>query len=95
MQRAAGASYFQAIYAFNFEQVQNLVATIRVGGTLEEAQEAYTIARPLYEQIEVLAPAFGDEDEAIDARPAGFGEGALLAKRRLPRFCVFAGLHVV
>lgn len=72
MQRTTGADYFKAIYAANKAQVDEFVTlTGSASATLPQLKAAYAKARPLYEQLEVLAPAFPDEDEAIDARPDG------------------------
>ena len=78
MQRTVGADYFKAIYAVNKEQIDEFVTlTGNDLATLEDLKAAYAKARPLYEQIETLAPAFPDEDGFIDARPDGFEFGAM------------------
>ena len=78
MQRTTGADYFRAIYAVNKAQIDEFVTlTDDASATLEDLQAAYAKARPLYEQIETLAPAFPDEDGNIDARPDGFELGAM------------------
>ena len=78
MQRTVGADYFKAIYAVNKAQIDEFVTlTGDDSATLEDLKAAYAKARPLYEQIETLAPAFGDEDGNIDARPDGFELGTV------------------
>lgn len=77
MQRREGATYFSTLYERNLPQVRALVSAIRSGAPLAQLRAAYARARPAYEQLEVLAPAFPDQDEAIDARPYGFAEGAV------------------
>lgn len=76
------ADYMKALNARNVPKVRALVAALKAGEPLDAVRELYRVARPIYEQVEVLAPAFPDEDEALDARPYGFAEGALLFKRR-------------
>jgi iron uptake system EfeUOB component EfeO/EfeM len=79
MQRTTGANYFKAIYKVNKAQVDEFVTLATSGtATLPQLKAAYAKGRPLYEQIEVLAPAFPDEDKAIDARPDGYELGAIL-----------------
>ena len=64
-------------WQLNEPQVTSLVSALRQGAPLQRLRALYARARPAYEQLEVLAPAFPDQDEAIDARPYGFAEGAL------------------
>jgi iron uptake system EfeUOB component EfeO/EfeM len=79
MQRTTGANYFKAIYKENKKQVDVFVTLANSGSaTLAQLKAAYAKGRPLYEQIEVLAPAFPDEDKAIDARPDGYELGESL-----------------
>ena len=76
MQRTAGADYLKAIYTENKAQIDEIVAlTGSDTATLTQLKAAYAKSRPLYEQIEVLAPAFPDEDCNIDCRPDGFEFG--------------------
>ena len=73
-----GADYFKAIYAVNKAQIDEFVTlTGDDSATLEDLKAAYAKARPLYKQIETLAPAFPDEDGFIDARPDGYEFGVL------------------
>lgn len=84
LQRTVGADYFKALYTANKAQVDALVVLAESGtATLRQLKAAYALARPLYEQIETLAPAFPEEDAAIDARPDGYegGEHAYLSSR--------------
>ena len=90
VQRQQGATYFQQLYARNYPQVEALVDAVRGGGApLTRLRALYSAARPAYEQLEVLAPAFPEQDEAIDARPYGFPEGAALFA---PTLCSPAGI---
>jgi hypothetical protein len=77
MQKEEGAAYFKALYAYNAPQVASLVAAIKKGEPLHQLRLIYSKTRPAYEQLEVLAPAFPDEDEQIDSRPYGFDSGVL------------------
>lgn len=70
----AGLDYFRALIPFEKTLVSELRAAVE-GGDVEAAKAAYQKARPLYEQIEVLATSFGDEDSDIDARPYSFKFG--------------------
>jgi len=56
-------------------------------GNLEQARENYRASRPMYEQIEVLAPSFPQKDQDIDARPYVFERGE--------RDSEFRGFHVI
>lgn len=71
---AAGLDYFRALMPFQEALAENLLAAIK-GGKLAKAKEAYVKSRPLYEQIEVLAASFPQEDSDLDARPYAFGLG--------------------
>lgn len=71
---AAGLDYFRALMPYQIAQVQSLLDAIE-GGDVEDAIAAYKNSRPLYEQIEVLAGSFSDEDSDIDARPYAFERG--------------------
>ena len=76
------ADYMKALNARNVPKVRALVAAIAAGEPLAAVRELYRQARPVYEQVEVLAPAFPAEDEALDARPYSFAEGARSPPRR-------------
>lgn len=77
MQRTIGADYFKALYTRNKAQIDAFVELVGTPGTpLADLKAAYAEARPLYEQIETLAPAYPDEDAAIDARPDAYELGA-------------------
>lgn len=74
---AQGLDYFRQ----QAETQQRLCADLTqaiASGDLDQAEWAYEVARPPYEQIEVHAWAFEDIDAAIDARPYAFdgGEGS-------------------
>jgi len=47
------------------------------GGMIEQARAAYVESRPPYEEVEVLANCFVDDDRDIDARPYVFEAGEL------------------
>lgn len=70
----AGVAYFQKRVTEQLPLIQQLVKAIE-SGNLSAAQSAYLASRPPYEEIEVLAPAFAQEDTDIDARPYAFDGG--------------------
>lgn len=76
MQKREGAQYFATLFELNEPQVAALADGVRAGSNIGQLRQLYSRARPAYEQMEVMAPAFPDQDEAIDARPYGFPEGA-------------------
>ncbi|BDA45954.1 probable iron uptake system component EfeO [Coccomyxa sp. Obi] len=69
-----GLAYFQALMRYQVPLVAALDAAIQ-SGNITAARIAYRHSRPLYEQIEVLAGAFPQEDADIDARPYAFPGG--------------------
>ncbi|CAL5223435.1 g5950 [Coccomyxa viridis] len=66
-QISAGLAYLRALNQFELAQVDALAKAIN-SGNLSAAQAAYNRSRPLYEQIEVLSPAFKTEAKEINAR---------------------------
>jgi iron uptake system component EfeO len=73
-QVAAGLSYFKTRAVEQLPLVEDLLAALQTGN-LEAAKQAYIDARPPYEEIEVFAGSFEQEDSDIDARPYAFEEG--------------------
>ena len=73
-QVAKGISYFKERAAEQLPLVEDLLAALQAGN-LRSARQAYIDARPPYEEIEVLAASFEQEDSDIDARPYSFDEG--------------------
>lgn len=71
-----GLLYFQEQARLQLPLAQDLLQALQ-SGNLAEAQQAYILARPPYEQIEVLAQSFPEVDEAIDARPYSYDDGEL------------------
>lgn len=69
-----GLLYFQEQAELQLPLVQQLLMAIEMGN-LADAQESYILARPPYEQIEVLAVSFEEIDAAIDARPYSYDGG--------------------
>ncbi len=70
----AGIDYFKAQAEEQLPLVEKLLEALQ-GGDLEVAKTAYVDSRPPYEQIEVLALNFEEEDTDIDARPYAFDNG--------------------
>ena len=70
----AGIDYFKAQAEEQLPLVEKLLEALE-GGDLEAAKTAYVDSRPPYEQIEVLALNFEEEDTDIDARPYAFDNG--------------------
>ena len=60
-QLQAGLDYLQIQAELNLEQAVALLDVLQQGN-LEAAEEAYILARPYYEQVEVLAVSFEDLD---------------------------------
>jgi iron uptake system component EfeO len=71
-----GLLYFQEQAQLQLLLAKDLLKALQ-SGNLSDTQEAYILARPPYEQIEVLAESFPEMDEAIDARPYSYDEGEL------------------
>ncbi|MEM6500560.1 MAG: EfeM/EfeO family lipoprotein [Cyanobacteria bacterium P01_C01_bin.89] len=69
-----GLDYFRGLVREQMPLVKDLRAAI-ASGNLAAAKQAYVDSRPPYEQIEVFAGSFEDEDSDIDARPYGFDDG--------------------
>ena len=67
MQIAGGLEYFKTLAATARPKVVALRDAV-VAGDVEAAKAAYINSRNEYEQIEVLAPGFGDVDCSIDCR---------------------------
>ncbi len=70
----AGVKYFQKQAEEQLPLVEKLLEALK-SGNLEAAKTAYVNSRPPYEQIEVLAGNFEQEDTDIDARPYAFEAG--------------------
>lgn len=71
-----GLQYFRQQANEQLSLVEDLLATLK-SGDLEAAKAAYVDARPPYEEIEVFAGSFEQEDSDIDARPYSFEKGEL------------------
>ena len=72
----AGVNYFQKQAQEQLPLVEKLLEALK-SNNLEIAKKAYVESRPPYEQIEVLAGNFQQEDTDIDARPYAFDNGDL------------------
>ncbi|MEO1377159.1 MAG: imelysin family protein [Cyanobacteria bacterium J06635_10] len=70
----AGVQYFQKQAKEQLPLAEKLLEDLK-SGKLEAAKTAYVNSRPPYEQIEVLAGNFEQEDTDIDARPYAFDAG--------------------
>ena len=71
---SGGVVYFQGLAEAMAPKVKELQARV-AAGDLEGARAAYVLARPEYEQIEVLAGSFEETDCSIDCRPDSFPDG--------------------
>ncbi|MDY6901724.1 MAG: EfeM/EfeO family lipoprotein [Cyanobacteriota bacterium] len=71
----AGIQYFQKQAQEQLPLAEKLLEALKKGD-VEAAKTAYVNSRPPYEQIEVLAGNFEQEDTDIDARPYAFDKGA-------------------
>lgn len=71
----AGIQYFQKQAQEQLPLAEKLLEALK-SGDIEAAKTAYVNSRPPYEQIEVLAANFEQEDTDIDARPYAFDKGA-------------------
>ncbi|WP_084111743.1 EfeM/EfeO family lipoprotein [Gloeomargarita lithophora] len=69
-----GVAYFQKRANEQFKLVENLRTALE-SGDINRARQAYVDARPPYEEIEVYAASFPEEDEGIDARPYAIDGG--------------------
>ncbi|NJL02160.1 MAG: EfeM/EfeO family lipoprotein [Spirulinaceae cyanobacterium RM2_2_10] len=72
----AGLRYFRQLAARQLELHEDLLAAVE-SGNLAAAKTAYVNARPPYEEIEVFAGSFEQEDSDIDARPYAFDLGEM------------------
>lgn len=70
----AGVQYLQKRAQEQLTLAENLLAALK-SGDMNRAKQAYVAARAPYEEIEVLAASFPEEDEAIDARPYAIAGG--------------------
>ncbi|WP_235595977.1 EfeM/EfeO family lipoprotein [Mastigocoleus testarum] len=70
----AGVKYFQKQAQEQLPLAEQLLEALK-SNNLEAAKKAYVESRPPYEQIEVLAGNFEQEDTDIDARPYAFDNG--------------------
>ncbi|MEN9218869.1 MAG: EfeM/EfeO family lipoprotein, partial [Gloeomargarita sp. DG_2_bins_126] len=70
----AGVQYLQKRAQEQLTLAENLLAALK-SGDMDRAKQAYVAARAPYEEIEVLAASFPEEDEAIDARPYAIAGG--------------------
>lgn len=71
-----GLNYFKALLPYQAKEAKALTAAI-TSKDLAAAKAAYTRMRPIYEQIECLAPVFDQIDTDIDAREYAFPTGEL------------------
>ncbi|NJK52607.1 MAG: EfeM/EfeO family lipoprotein [Leptolyngbyaceae cyanobacterium SU_3_3] len=71
---ATGVEYFKKQAAVQLSLTEKLLDALK-GGDLAQAKEAYINARPPYEEIEVYALSFEQEDTDIDARPYAIDGG--------------------
>ena len=69
-----GLQYFRQLAQEQLILVEELQVALE-SGDLAAAEAAYVDARPPYEQIEVFAASFEQEDSDIDARPYSFDDG--------------------
>ena len=70
----AGGDYFRERVDEQLPLVEDLLSALKTGD-LSKAKMAYVNARPPYEEIEVYAGSFEQEDSDIDARPYSFDDG--------------------
>ncbi len=70
----AGVKYFREQAQEQLPLVEKLLEALK-SGNIEAAKTAYVNSRPLYEEIEILAKNFPQEDTDIDARPYAFDAG--------------------
>jgi iron uptake system component EfeO len=69
-----GLQYFRQLAETQLVLVEELQTALE-SGDVATAEAAYVKARPPYEQIEVFAASFEQEDTDIDARPYAFEDG--------------------
>jgi iron uptake system component EfeO len=70
----AGVAYFRQQAKDQLPLVENLLVALK-SGDLNRAKTAYVDARPPYEEIEVYALSFEQQDRDIDARPYAIDGG--------------------
>lgn len=70
----AGVAYFRQRAKEQLTLTENLLSALKKGD-ISAAKEAYVKSRPPYEEIEVLAASFEQEDRDIDARPYAIDGG--------------------
>ncbi len=70
----AGVAYFRNRANEQLLLAENLLSALK-SGDLSRAKSAYVNSRPPYEEIEVLAASFEQEDTDIDARPYAIDGG--------------------
>jgi len=70
----SGVAYFSKRAKEQLPLVEKLVSALN-SGDLEQAKTAYVNSRPPYEEIEVYAASFEQEDTDIDARPYAIDRG--------------------
>jgi len=70
----SGVAYFSKRAKEQLPLVEKLVSALN-SGDLEQAKTAYVNSRPPYEEIEVYAASFEQEDTDIDARPYAIDGG--------------------
>jgi hypothetical protein len=75
LQKEEGAAYFKKLYDWGAEVAKNLVKAIKRGDPLADLMRIYSEVRPFYEQMEVLAVVFPDEDGELDSRPYAYPSG--------------------
>lgn len=80
----AGLNYFRQQAQAQLPLVEDMLAALE-SGDVEAAKVAYVDARPPYEEIEVYAASFEQEDIDIDARPYQFADGEMSSE--------FVGFH--
>uniref|UniRef100_A0A6T6LKB7 Imelysin-like domain-containing protein n=1 Tax=Rhodosorus marinus TaxID=101924 RepID=A0A6T6LKB7_9RHOD len=86
-----GVAKFETLCASQQELAADLLAAIDTGD-LDASREAYVAARPPYEQIEVLAGSFEEEDTNIDSRPYAHNRGELdegFRGMHVAEYCLF------
>ncbi|MCS7063638.1 MAG: EfeM/EfeO family lipoprotein [Methylacidiphilales bacterium] len=81
-----GLKYFKRRALDQIELVKKMGEAIQ-SGDISRAKESYIIARPPYEEIEVLANSFPETDAEIDARAYAFENG--------PTDEAFIGFHKI
>lgn len=69
-----GLVYFRKRAQEQLVLAESLLNALK-SGDMEAAKKAYVESRPPYEEIEVFAGSFEEEDRDIDARPYAFEEG--------------------